>query len=84
MPRMFSLAHPAPLALGDLFVVAALWMFVEGRRDVRWYFPLALTGGALIVTHHLSTYFFLVSALGSLILLELAVPGRWSRRLPGP
>lgn len=82
MPRMFSLAHPAPLALGDLFVVAALWMFVEGRRDARWYFPLVLTGGALVVTHHLSTYFFLVTALGSLLLLELAVPGRWSRRFP--
>lgn len=82
MPRMFSLAHPAPLALGDLFVVAALWMFVEGRRDARWYFPLVLTGTALIVTHHLSTYFFLVTALGSLLVLELAFPGRWSRRFP--
>jgi hypothetical protein len=82
MPRMFSLAHPAPLALGDLFVVGALWMLVEGRRDVRWYVPLALTGGALVVTHHLSTYFFLVTALGGLVILELAAPGRWSRRLP--
>ena len=33
MPRLFSLAHPAPLALGDFLVVAGLWMFVEGRTD---------------------------------------------------
>ncbi|MGI0151276.1 MAG: hypothetical protein ACREC5_05010, partial [Thermoplasmata archaeon] len=82
MPRLFSIAHPAPLALGDLLAVAGLWLFLEGRRDSRWYVPLALVGGALIVTHHLSSYFFLLSALGALLLFELLRPGGWSRRLP--
>lgn len=82
MPRAFSIAHPAPLALGDLFVVAALWMLLEGRRDARWFVPLSLTSAALIVTHHLSSYFFLVSAVGGLLLLELWRPGTWSRRFP--
>jgi hypothetical protein len=82
MPRLFSLAHPAPLALGDLFVVASLWMFLEGRRDARWYGALVITAAALIVTHHLSSYFFAVSALGGLFLFELARPGRWSARFP--
>jgi len=82
MPRLFSIAHPAPLALGDFLCVAALWMFVESRMDRRWYVPLALTGGALIVTHHLSSYFFVISALGGLVLLELWRPGLWSRRFP--
>ncbi|MCI4317687.1 MAG: hypothetical protein L3J96_04045 [Thermoplasmata archaeon] len=82
MPRMFSLAHPAPLAIGDAFVIASLWMFIEGRRDVRWYLPLTLTAGALIVTHHLSSYFFLVSGLGGLVILELWRPMAWSRRMP--
>jgi hypothetical protein len=82
MPRLFSIAHPAPLAIGDFLCVAALWMLVESRRDTRWYLPLALTGGALIVTHHLSSYFFAVSALGSILFLELWRPGLWSRRFP--
>jgi hypothetical protein len=82
MPRLFSIAHPAPLALGDFLVVAAIWMFVEGRRDIRWYFPLALTSAALVVTHHLSSYFFVVSALGGLLFFELWRPGWWSRRFP--
>jgi hypothetical protein len=82
MPRLFSIAHAAPLALGDLLVVAALWMFLESRHDRRWYLPLSLTGAALIVTHHLSTYFFVVAALGGLLLLELWRPGLWSRRFP--
>jgi len=82
MPRMFSIAHPAPLALGDFLCVAALWMLVESRHDVRWYVPLSLVSGALILTHHLSSYFFVVSALGGILLLELWKPGLWSRRFP--
>ncbi len=82
MPRLFTIAHAAPASLGDAFAVAGLWMFVESRRDVRWYLPLSLTAGALIVTHHLSTYFLVIGALGGLLLLELWRPGLWSRRFP--
>ncbi|MGA3021520.1 MAG: hypothetical protein ABSE66_01760 [Thermoplasmata archaeon] len=82
MPRLFSIAHPAPLALGDFLCVGALWMLVESRRDARWYVPLSLTGGALILTHHLSSYFLVVSALGGVFLLEMWRPGLWSRRFP--
>ncbi len=82
MPRLFSIAHAAPLALGDFLGVAALWMFVEGRRDARWYVPLALTSVALIVTHHLSSYFFVIGAIGGLFFLEMWRPGLWSRRFP--
>jgi hypothetical protein len=82
MPRLFSIAHPAPLALGDFLCVAALWLLVESRHDARWYLPLSLTAGALVVTHHLSSYFFAVSALGGILLLELWRPGLWSRRFP--
>jgi hypothetical protein len=82
MPRLFSLAHAAPLALGDFLGVAALWMFIEGRRDVRWYVPLGLTSVALIVTHHLSSYFFVIGAVGGLFFLEMWRPGLWSRRFP--
>ena len=82
MPRLFSLAHPAPLALGDFLAVAALWMLVESRRDRRWYAVLAPTAAALILTHHLSSYFFAVGALGGIVFLELWRPGLWSRRFP--
>lgn len=82
MPRMFSLAHPAPLSLGDFLVVGMLWMLFEGRRDLRWYVPLVISGAALIVTHHLSSYFFAVSAVGLVVLTELVWPRRWSVRFP--
>jgi len=82
MPRAFSLAHPAPLALGDLLAVSALWMLIESRNDRRWYVLLAPTSAALVLTHHLSSYFFAAGALGGLVFLELWRPGLWSRRFP--
>jgi hypothetical protein len=82
MPRLFSIAHPAPLALGDFLAVGALWMLIESRHDPRWYAVLAPTSAALIVTHHLSSYFFAIGALGGIVLLELWRPGLWSRRFP--
>jgi hypothetical protein len=82
MPRLFSIAHPAPLALGDFFCIAAWWMFVEGRTDRRYYALLIPTAGALILTHHLSSYFFAVGALGGLLFLELWRPRLWSARFP--
>jgi hypothetical protein len=82
MPRLFSIAHPAPLALGDFLCVGALWLLVESRYDRRYLLPLALTSGALLVTHHLSSYFFAVSALGGILFIELWRPGLWSRRFP--
>ncbi len=82
MPRLFSVAHPAPLALGDFFCVGAWWLFVEGRRDPRYYALLVPTAGALVVTHHLSSYFFAVGALGGLLFLELWRPRLWSSRFP--
>lgn len=82
MPRLFDLSHAAPLALGDFLAVATLWAFVEQRRDPRWIVVFVLSGGALIFSHHLSSYFFLVSALGLLVGLELFAPRRWSIRYP--
>ena len=81
-PRIFILSHPVPDTLGDLLALGSLWMFVEQRRDARWLLPLTLTVSALVVSHHLSSYFFLLSAVSILVGLEFVSPGRWSARFP--
>jgi hypothetical protein len=81
-PRVFIISHPTPDTLGDFLAISALWMFVEMRRDVRWVIPLSIVSPALIVSHHLSSYFFLLSAVGILVGLELVAPRRWSVRFP--
>ncbi len=81
-PRVFILSHAVPAALGDLLAVSGLWMLVEQRRDPRWWALLLPVSFGLVVTHHLSCYFFLLSALGLVVGVELYAPRRWSRRFP--
>jgi hypothetical protein len=81
-PRVFIISHPTPDALGDFLAISALWMFVEQRRDVRWFIPLTAVSVALIMSHHLSSFYFLLSAIGIMVGLELVAPRRWSLRFP--
>jgi hypothetical protein len=80
--RLLVISHAAPQTLGDLLWIASLWFLVEQRRDPRWLVLLSLSSAALILTHHLSSYFFLISGVGLVLGLELYQPGRWSRRFP--
>lgn len=81
-PRVFILSHAVPAALGDLLAVAGLWMLVEQRRDPRWWALLLPVSFGLVITHHLSCYFFLLSSLGLVVGVELYAPRRWTRRFP--
>lgn len=80
--RILIISHAAPQSLGDLLWFACLWLLVEQRRDPRWWALLAPLSAALILTHHLSSYFFLLSGIGLIVGLELYQPLRWSRRFP--
>lgn len=80
--RLLIISHAAPQSVGDLLWIASLWFLVEQRKDPRWLLLLSMSSAALILTHHLSSYFFLVSGVGLVLGLELFQPGRWSRRFP--
>ncbi len=74
MPHVYSTSHTAPASLGDLLVFAALPLFLRLRHDRRAAIPLVLITAALIMTHHLSTYFLILMVLGALVLPGLIRP----------
>src|SRR5207237_9599856 len=74
IPHAYTTAHAAPASLGDLFVFAGLVLFLRLRADPKALAPLLLVSGALIVTHHLSAYFFLVMVLGAIAIGGLVRP----------
>ncbi|MGI0148494.1 MAG: hypothetical protein ACREDF_03030, partial [Thermoplasmata archaeon] len=76
MPHVYTTAHSAPATLGDLLVLTNLVLFLRLRTDARALGPLFLVSGTLIVTHHLSLYFFLLMALGATVIRGLVRP--WS------
>jgi 4-amino-4-deoxy-L-arabinose transferase-like glycosyltransferase len=71
MPHVFTTSHPMPGSLGDLFLILALLLFFGSLKNKKFLPLLILASFALIVTHHLSSYFFFIMGLGGLFVLEL-------------
>ncbi len=74
IPHAYTTAHAAPATLGDLLALSGLLLFLRLRIDRIALIPLVLITGALITTHHLSLYFFLVMVLGAILVRGLARP----------
>lgn len=78
IPHVYTTTHAAPATLGDLLVMTGLLLFLRLRTDRRSAVPLLLVTGALIVTHHLSVYFFLLMVLGTIVIRGLVRTWRWT------
>ena len=76
IPHAYTTAHAAPATLGDLLALTGLVLFLRLRTDRRAMAPLLLVSGALILTHHLSLYFFILMVLGAIVVRGLARPWR--------
>lgn len=76
IPHAYTTAHPAPAALGSLFALTGLLLFLRLGTDRRIALPLVLVTGALIATHHLSGFFFVLMVIGAIVLRNLI--GRWT------
>ncbi len=74
MPQAYTTSHTAPAALGDLFAVTGLLLFLRLRRDRRVLLPLLLVASAAILTHHLSAYFLLIMTFAAFLIRNLARP----------
>ncbi len=71
MPHVYATSHPMPAAMGDLLFATCLLLFLKWLRNPKFgllLFPVTLV---LIVTHHLSTYFLLISLISGVFLVQL-------------
>ncbi len=78
MPHAYATSHTAPATLGDLLVFAGLALFLRLRKDPAALAALLPVSAALVVTHHLSAYFLVITVLGATILRSLVRPVRWT------
>lgn len=78
-PNVIVTSHAMPGSLGHVLVIAGLLLALHARDDKRhlWAFPVVAI--ALLVTHHLSTYFLAGIVAGAAFLRELGEPA-WDRR----
>ncbi len=71
MPHVFATSHPMPGSLGDvLFLSSILLLFLSFKNNK--FIPFAILSAlALIITHHLSSFFLFIAIFGGLFIVEL-------------
>jgi len=70
MPLVYTTSHAIPGGIGDLLFVSCLLLFVKAHYNPKMYYLLYPTSVALIITHHLSTYFLILALVGAVFIQE--------------
>lgn len=71
MPHVYPTSHPMPGSLGDVLLMVCLLALLASAEDKRFWLVLAPLSFALIITHHLSSYLFLLAIIGGVAIREL-------------
>lgn len=66
-PHVFATSHPMPGAIGDFLALLCILLLLKGIEKPAILPALALVTPALVLTHHLSTFFVIVPVLIALL-----------------
>jgi hypothetical protein len=68
MPHVYPTSHAMPGSIGDLLLIVCLLLFVKMQSDPKMMAALVPISFALILTHHLSTYFLLICMMAAVFI----------------
>jgi len=71
LPHVYSTSHPMPGSLGGFLLLACIFLLFKSYDNLKFIFLLVLTTIALIITHHLSTYFLIIALISIILFREL-------------
>jgi len=61
--HVYQLSHAAPLTMGHFFMMFSMYLFVKFRQNLVYVIPLIISTILLIMSHHLTTYFYIISLI---------------------
>jgi hypothetical protein len=61
--HVYQTSHASPLTLGHFFMMLSIFLFLKYRKNVKYIIPLLLSTTLLIMSHHLTTYFYLITLI---------------------
>jgi hypothetical protein len=61
--HVYQTSHAAPLTMGHFFMMLSTYLFMKYMRQRKYLVPLLISTVFLIMSHHLTTYFFLITLL---------------------
>lgn len=78
--HVYQTSHASPLTLGHFFMMLSIYLFLKFRDDFRYTIPLLISTTLLIMSHHLTTYFFLITLI-FVVFVENINTQNWTKSL---
>ena len=78
--HVYQLSHASPLTMGHFFMILSLYFFVKYRKKNIYIYPLFFSTILLIMSHHLTNYFYLIT-LVFVVFFENASRDTWTLHL---
>lgn len=75
--HVYQTSHASPLTMGHFFMMVSLYMFLKYRKNTKYIYPLLIFTMLLIMSHHLSTYFYLITLI-SVVFVENVCVKDWT------
>jgi hypothetical protein len=75
--HVYQTSHASPLTVGHFFMMFSLYLFIKFRRDTRYILPLSISTSLLIMSHHLTTYMYLISLI-FIVFIENIANKQWT------
>ena len=75
--HVYQTSQAAPLTIGHFFLMLSLYFFIKTRKNNKFIIPLLLSTSFLIMTHHLTTYIYLISIV-CIIFIENISKKEWT------
>ena len=75
--HVYQTSHAAPLTIGHFFMMLSLYLFLKYRHNIRYIIPLICSTILLVMSHHLTTYFYLIS-LVTIVFIENSAKKKWT------
>jgi len=72
----YQTSHASPLTMGHFFMMLSIYLFIKYRQDFRYIIPLFISTILLIMSHHLTTYFYIISIV-FIVFVENASRKEW-------
>jgi hypothetical protein len=71
--HVYQTSHAAPLTMGHFFMMLSIYLFLKYMSNKKYLVPLLVSTVFLIMSHHLTTYFFLITIFLIVVFKSISV-----------
>ena len=75
--HVYQTSHSSPLTMGHFFMMLSMFLFLKYRKSTKYIVPLLISTFLLVMSHHLTTYFYLIILI-FIVFLENLKANKWT------